>query len=156
MLQHEVPYKDVLHRVELPTESWPAHDIRKCHVFHLAARFDDRGQSSVYAERAALFYVRCLTDLNTFATRHLTRPLVLLSVYGHLHAYYCSLAPIDPDIKKSWRHDHQFGEPQAFVLPRERVKPLLHERLQTVRREVKRLVRDRVAAKMPKSSGGRS
>jgi hypothetical protein len=156
MLQHEVPYKDVLHRVELPTESWPAHDIRKCHVFHLAARFDDRGQASVYAERAALFYERCLTDLNTFATRHLTRPLVLLSVYGHLHAYYCSLAPIEPDIKKCWRHDHQFGEPQAFVLPRERVKPLMLERLQTVRREVKRLVRDRVAAKMPKASGGRS
>lgn len=156
MLQHEVPYKDVLHRVELPTESWPAHDIRKCHVFHLAARFDEGGQSSVYAERAAFFHERCLADLNTFSTRHLTRPLVLLSVYGHLHAYYCSLAPIDQDIRRLWQHDHQFGEPQEFVLPRERVKPLLRDRLQTVRREIKRVVRDRVTAKWPKARRGRS
>jgi hypothetical protein len=156
MLHHEVPYKDVLHRVELPTESWPAHDIRKCHVFHLAARFDDGDQSSVYAERAAFFHERCLADLNTFSTRHLARPLVLLSVYGHLHAYYSSLAPIGQDIRKLWQHDHQFGEPQVFVLPRERVKPLLRDRLQTVRREVKRLVRDRVAAKWPKARRGRA
>ena len=40
-------YKDVLHKVELPTETWPAHDVRKCHVFHLAARY------APPAERAA-------------------------------------------------------------------------------------------------------
>ena len=33
------PYKDVLHKVEIPTETWPAHDMRKCHVLHLAASY---------------------------------------------------------------------------------------------------------------------
>jgi hypothetical protein len=149
MLEHEVPYKDVLHRVELPTESWTAHDIRKCHVFHLAARFDDCGKAEVYAERAAFFHDRCLADLNTFATRHLTRPLVLLSVYGHLHAYYTQLAPVPDAVRRAFRHDHDFGEPTTFVLPRDRMKGVLKSRIRTVRSEVSRLVRDRLILKLP-------
>jgi predicted AlkP superfamily pyrophosphatase or phosphodiesterase len=39
MVNNEVPYKEVLHKVQIPTETWPAHDIRKCHIFHLAAKY---------------------------------------------------------------------------------------------------------------------
>jgi len=154
MLEHEVPYKDVLHRVELPTESWPAHDMRKCHIFHLAARFDDRGRGPVYAQRAAYFHDRSLADLNTFATRHLTRPLVLLAVYGHLHAYYSRLAPIAGEVRRSWRHDHDFGSPQVFVGQKDRLKPLLRDRISTLRREASRIVRDKLPAKSSKRKSG--
>ena len=39
MVENEVPYKEVLHKVDIPTETWPAQDIRKCHVLHLADRY---------------------------------------------------------------------------------------------------------------------
>jgi hypothetical protein len=133
--------------VELPTESWPAHDIRKCHIFHLAARFDDRGQAQVFRDRAAFFHDRCLQDINTFATRHLARPLILLAVYGHLHAYYCRRPAIDPQRVMAWQHDHDFGEPTVFQSPRERVRPLVRERLGLAVSEVRRIVRDRIAAR---------
>jgi hypothetical protein len=154
MLEHELPYKDVLHRVELPTESWPAHDMRKCHIFHLAARFDDRGHEPIYTQRAAYFHDRCLADLNTFATRHLTRPLVLLAVYGHLHAYYSRLAPIAGEVRRSWRHDHDFGSPQVFVGQKDRLKRLLRDRISTLRREASRIVRDKLPPKSGKRKSG--
>jgi hypothetical protein len=154
MLEHEVPYKDVLHRVELPTESWPAHDMRKCHIFHLAARFDDRGREAIFAQRAALFHDRCLADLNTFATKHLTRPLVLLAVYGHLHAYYSRLSSIAAEVRCAWRNDHDFGVPHVFVSQKDRLKPLLLDRMSTLRREAARIVRDRLPATSRKRKSG--
>jgi hypothetical protein len=150
MLEHEVPYKEVLHRVELPTESWPAHDIRKCHVFHLAARFDDRGMADRFRERAAFFHDRCLGDLGTFSTRHLTRPLVLLAAYGHVHAFYSALRPIEESERKAWRHIHDFGVPRPFELPRNRMAAALRARMRSLRSEIARLVRDRLGA-----TGGR-
>jgi hypothetical protein len=147
MLVNEVPYKDVLHCVELPTESWPAHDIRKCHVFHLAARFDDRGMADRFAERAGFFHDRCLADLDTFPTKHLTRPLVLLSGYAHLHAYYRSLQPIDEGVRDGWRHAHDFGKRLQFEGPRARIRPVLRARWATVRRELVQVLRDRLASK---------
>ena len=144
MLEHEVPYREVLHKVELPTETWPAHDIRKCHVFHLAARFDDRGRSETFRHRAAFFYERCLADLGTFETRRLTRPLVLLAVHGHLHRHHERLAPIPDAERRSWRHAHDFGAPQPFTPQRGRFRDTVAARLQAARAEVRRLVRDRM------------
>jgi hypothetical protein len=143
MLEHEVPYKDVLHKVELPTETWPAHDMRKCHILHLAARFDGRGRADLYRERAAFFHDRCLQDLNTFKTRHLTRPLVLLSVFGHLHAYYQKLAPIHDVDGRVFRHVHEFGERVPFLGQRDRFKSTLRARISVARRELTRILSDR-------------
>jgi hypothetical protein len=156
MLEHEVPYKDVLHRVELPTESWPAHDIRKCHVFHLAARFDDRGLSDRFTEQAAYFHDRCLADLGTFSTRHLTRPLVLLAGYAHLHAYHRAVEPIDEAVRRGWRHIHDFGTPLRFVEPRQRATAVLGARWVALRREIVRLVRDRLGSRLPGRGAART
>ena len=108
MAAHEVPYKDVLHKVELPTETWPAHDIRKCHVFHLAARYAPAAGARALHRKGAFFFERCLADLLSFPTAHLTRPQVILCVYGGVHGYYqhdphCAQLPPEPD--------HDFGVP---------------------------------------------
>jgi hypothetical protein len=144
MLANEVPYKDVLDRVELPTETWPAQDVRKCHIMHLAARFDSRGKCEVFTERAAFFHDQCLDGLSRFDTRFLTRPLVLLAVYGHLHAYYGNLPSITDQVKQSWRHDHAFGLPQPFSSQRSRAKSSFRARLRVAREDVGRIVRDRL------------
>jgi hypothetical protein len=144
MLEHETPYTEVLHKFDLPTESWPAHDIRKCHVMHLAARWDDRGGADRFRSKAAHFYQRCLGDLDTFETRHLTRPLVILGTYGHLHAYFERLSPIQDAERLRWRHGYAFGDPQRFSTQAARLKPTLSARIATLRREITRLVRDRI------------
>jgi hypothetical protein len=144
MLGNESPYKDVFHRLELPTETWPAHDMRKCHVMHLAARYDDRGLHDTFRERARFFHDRSLEDLEAFPTRHLTRPLVILSVYGHLHRYFDRPAESAAAAPGRWRHGYQFGRPAEFVRQRDRIGTTLRHRLGVLRAELTRLMRDRL------------
>jgi len=117
MLDNEVPYRDVLHKVEYPTETWPAQDIRKCHVFHVAAKYASGEKCAAFVERAGFFFERCLGDLLSFDTAYLTRPSVILAVYGPIHGYFSRLGHGDDqktDIAGS--HGYDFGEPQPFVL----------------------------------------
>jgi len=144
MLANERPYKELVHKLERPTETWPAHDMRKCHVMHLAARYDDRGRADAFREAATLYYDRSLADIEPFPTRHLTRPLVILAAYGHLHAYYRSLAPFPADTLARWRHAHDFGMPVPFVRQRDRVGATLRGRVAVVRGELRRMLRDRI------------
>jgi hypothetical protein len=141
MLAHEQPYRDVLHKVELPTETWPAHDIRKGHVFHLAARFAPAQERDQFSARAAFYFERCLTDLLTFPTAYVTRPQVILSVYGVVHGYYrndphyASLPPVP---------DHDFGAPVPFEPQGARLKSALRRKVSATKSEFGRLVRDRM------------
>ena len=112
MLRHEVPYKDVLHKVELPTETWPAQDVRKCHVLHLAGEFSPEPERSAFHDKADFFFTRGLEDLMSFETARLTRPLVIQCVYGHLQAYYQAHRAEGVDIACSVEN---FGSPQPFL-----------------------------------------
>ena len=117
MLQHEVPYKEVLHKVELPTETWPAQDIRKCHVLHLAAGFSPPGERDALHGRAAYFFERSLADTLSFPTAFVTRPLVILCVYGHVHAYFQAHRDDAVDVGAC---PHSFGGPEVFTPQRMR------------------------------------
>lgn len=145
MLEHEVPYGEALHKVEFPTETWPAHDIRKCHVLHLAAYWDDGGLAPRYRAAAASYYDRCLADLAGFETRHLTRPLVILCVFGHWHAYYMQKSPDGFPGLRVGIHGYDFGSPLPFVPQRARIRASLGAKWRIARREVRRLVSDRLA-----------
>lgn len=136
MLNNEVPYKEVLHKVEIPTETWPAHDIRKCHIFHLAAKYGHPNQRALFTEKADLFFKRCLVDLLSFETAFLTRPLVILSVYGYIHAYFQNYRSETPDFHV---HGYDFGNPTAFLPQKVRVKATLKKKLHMVAAEFKRL-----------------
>lgn len=141
MAAHELPYKDLLHKVELPTETWPAHDVRKCHVFHVAARYAPPEERTRFTEKAAHYFERCLTDLLSFPTAHLTRPQVILCVYGSVHGYYLDdphVAALPPE------PDHDFGVPLAFEPQRARLKSALRGKVSVTLREIKRLVQDRL------------
>jgi hypothetical protein len=150
MVSNEVPYKDVLHKVLIPTETWPAHDIRKCHVFHLAAKWSASGEPEPFTERADFFFGRCLDDLLSFETAYLTRPLVILSVYGHAHAYYRRHGGT---LGQDWRHNHCFGQPTTFVPQRARLKGELRRKLRLARAEARRILRDKAAGLRRRRSG---
>lgn len=139
---NEVAYKDVLYKVAIPTETWPAHDIRKCHVLHLAASHASGERRERFKERARYFFERCLTDLRSFPTAHFTRPVVILCVYGWVHDYFRDNAADDPD--RLAIHNHDFGAPTTFVPPRARLRATLASHSGIALIEVARIVRDKL------------
>ena len=72
--------------MELPTETWPAHDVRKSHILHLAARHSPRMNTAGTQPGGDYFSHPCGTSCS-FPTAFLTREHVILCVYGHVHAY---------------------------------------------------------------------
>jgi hypothetical protein len=88
MLEHEVPYKLVLDKVEIPTETWPAQDIRKSNVFNFAAKYADEPLHSAFLRKAEYFFQACISDLLSFETCKLTRPIVLLMANGLMQAHF--------------------------------------------------------------------
>jgi len=121
MAEHEVPYKQILDRVQIPTETWPAQDIWKSIVFLFAAKYDQGMRRSLYLEKAQFYFHRTVTDLLSFETCRLTRPLVLLLVNGYMHAYF-QLDPVHslPPITEGFR----CARPTPFISQ-------LHELYQT-------------------------
>jgi hypothetical protein len=111
MLVHEVPYATVLHKVEIPTETWPAQDIRKSVVFHLAAKHAIDPLRSRFQKKGEFFFQACIQDLRTFPTCTLTRPIVLLLTNAYVHSYF-QAHPEETAPHASKEYD--FGHPKQF------------------------------------------
>lgn len=112
MAENEVPYKQVLHRVEIPSETWSAQDMRKSHVFNLAAKYAGTPLRDVYLKKARFFFDACLVDLKTFETNMLTRPVVLLMTNGYVQEYF----DLHPDESAPVpKHINDFGMPKQFT-----------------------------------------
>lgn len=112
MAAHEVPYKVVLDRVEIPTETWPAQDIRKANALAFAAKYAEEAEATLFAEKADFFFRTCVSDLLSFETARLTRPIVILMTNAYMQG------------SKEWRSGStgrrhgppvDFGEPRPFV-----------------------------------------
>lgn len=145
MLENEKPYKDVLHKVELPTETWPAQDIRKCHIMHLAATCSTGALQEAFSTKAGFFFERCITDLLDFETAYLTRPRVILAVYGHVHRFFTEHGyDSSAGAALRARHGYKFGTPQPFVPQHAMVKAGIRKRSRLLRSELSRLLRDRL------------
>ena len=113
MSEHEVPYMQVMHKVTIPTETWPAQDIRKSNVFLLAAKYaDEPSMRMEFLKKADHFFNRCITDLLTFKTCTLTRPTVLIMTNVHMYPYFRA-TPID-DVPVS-RDQYDVHEPRPFA-----------------------------------------
>jgi len=110
--RYEVPYKVVLDRVEIPTETWPAQDIRKANVLAIAAKYAAEHDAAIFSERADFFFRTCVSDLLSFETARLTRPIAILMTNAYVQA------------SSEWRTRtqdwsqgpaHDFGQPRDFV-----------------------------------------
>lgn len=112
MLAHEVPYKQVLHKVEIPTETWPAQDIRKSNVFKYAAKYSGDPLRSDFLKQSERFFDASIEDLLSFSTHTLTRPIVLLMTNVSMHAYFLR----HPDIAGPQdNRSRNFGTPATFT-----------------------------------------
>jgi hypothetical protein len=85
MAEHEYPYLERPEKLEYPTETWAAQDLRKSDVFYLAAAETSGEERIRFAERGAFFARTSLHTLESMPTSRLTRPVVLLLSHGWLH-----------------------------------------------------------------------
>ena len=112
MLDHEMPYTRVLDRVKLPTETWPAQDVRKSTVFNFAAKYAPEPFRSAYLQKAEAFFRACVTDVLSFDTCTLTRPIVILMANGYVQAYF-DCYPDETAPLPAAQYD--FGIPKKFI-----------------------------------------
>ena len=112
MLHNEVPYRQVFDRVKKPTETWPAQDLRKSNVMKFAAKYAEPSRRVQYREKSEYFFQASISDLLTFSTCRLTRPLVLLLVNGYMHAYF-QQHPEEAGPTKTKQFD--FAQPKRFI-----------------------------------------
>ncbi len=117
MAEHEHPYLERPDKLEFPTETWAAQDIRKSDVFYFAALHSSGEERARFAERGAFFHRYSVSTLQQMPTRALARPVVVLLTSGHAGAALAdrlSHAPEDPLPARD------FGRPSPFVPQRTR------------------------------------
>jgi hypothetical protein len=124
MIQHEVPYSQVMDRVEYPTETWVVQDLRKSNILDWAALYSDNNKErEAFHQKADFFYKNCFNDLRSYATKTCTRPLVLLLHYGSMHSYF-QIRDILP--RDNWQHfPAEFRRPKVFKSQRHLVESRL-------------------------------
>jgi hypothetical protein len=113
MADYEYPYLDKPERLEYPTETWAAQDMRKSEIFKFAtlhAKPDDR---KLYLQQSERFFEASTQQLAQLPTRTLCRPVVLLLSFGWMHNWM----RMNPDARKPGpaRPTTNFGPIVEFV-----------------------------------------
>jgi hypothetical protein len=102
MAANERPILDTPERLQFPTETWAAQDLRKVEVFQFAAKHATGERKVKYLERAEWFFHTSVAELHTFPTKSLCRPVILAMKYGwtrnwwRQNASHAALEPARP------------------------------------------------------------
>ena len=122
MADHEHLYLEQPDRLEFPTETWAAQDVRKSEVFDLAALYAATDlERRRFLDCAREFHRRALEMLAAMPTRTRTRPVVLLLSYGFSRPWFedrvLSL-PLYPPEGSSWPAPSRFVPQRAIAVRR--------------------------------------
>lgn len=113
MAAHERPILDTPERLQYPTETWAAQDMRKVEVFQYAAKHALGAERCRFLEKADGFFRYVEQTLSASPTRSLCRPVVLMLNFGWSRAWWQSHSEIaDPELQLS---DTDFGTWSMFV-----------------------------------------
>jgi hypothetical protein len=118
MLEHERPYFDQVEKLEYPTETWAAQELRKANVLRAAAGHADEPLRSALLQCGAEFAERAWKDLLGFESRQVARAVALVLLEGTRDAYLRD-RPVEPQPRLPGPHD--FGQPEPFVAQKVRV-----------------------------------
>jgi hypothetical protein len=115
---HEYLYLEMPERLEYPTETWAAQEIRKACVFHYAMMHASGDERVRFRDRAEFFYRGAIQELRRRPTSGCTRALALLMSYGFSQAYFRRT----PAARAPGPHaaPADFGRPSAFIPQRQR------------------------------------
>jgi len=121
MAEDEEPYLDHPERLEFPTETWAAQDMRKAAVFEYAARHEPtEAGCQRFRRRADDFLNYAIFKLQTMPTRSLTRPIVLLLAYGFQRPQGPQ-GPMTGNVEVALPTQPNFGAAKRFVPYKRRV-----------------------------------
>ena len=87
MGEHELPYSDQTEKLEYPTETWAAQELRKANVLRLAAKYCAEPDQSRLLQRGEELADRAWSDLAKFESRFVARSLVLVLTEGARDAW---------------------------------------------------------------------
>jgi hypothetical protein len=120
MTANERPYLDHPERLEYPTETWVAQELRKSDVFEYAARHASAVDRAAFRERSQFFFDYAVRTLQSMPTKTLTRPIVILLSNGLIRGWAMQERQLDapvPDVPEP-----DFGAPERFVPQRIRAQ----------------------------------
>jgi len=127
MVTHERMYLDEPEKLEYPTETWAAQDLRKGTTLLMAARIAAQEERDKFRDRGMEILDRGWASLMSFESRCCTRPLALVLQQGYLEAYLSGEVP--PTIREydGGRDDRaqSFEIDEVFVEQRTQVRGLL-------------------------------
>jgi hypothetical protein len=122
MLENEKPYLDNPEKLEFPTETWAAQELRKSTVLRMAANYAEEPLRDQLFRRGTQIADRAWTDLLRFESRHTTRAIALVLVEGAKDCYFRQqAAPMDRPVSGI----KEFGRPQEFTTQKLRVQARL-------------------------------
>ncbi len=118
MLENERPTLEQADKLQYPTETWAAQDMRKWHVLQYAAwlSLQDERMHARFQEKADFFYQYVCKALSQSPTRSLCRPVVLMLQFGWQRDWFlgshahCLAIP---------RDDAKFAPKRRFISQRE-------------------------------------
>jgi hypothetical protein len=115
MAAHERPILDTPERLQYPTETWAAQEIRKVEVLQYAAKHADGGEKAKFLERAEWFFRYVEKKLHEFPTKSLCRPVVLMLNFGWSRAWWQRHPDASAPPPAVTVIEDQFGEWRMFV-----------------------------------------
>ncbi len=94
MVKNERPTLDQADRLQYPTETWVAQDMRKWHVLQYAAWMNqnDSRRREAFQQKADYFFEYVCKTLAAMPTHSLCRPVVLMMHYGWQRHWFLSQA----------------------------------------------------------------
>jgi len=110
--EHERPSLDHPEKLEYPTETWAAQDVRKSDVLLFAALHSAGSERDRFVERARFFFRHSLETLDSFPTKNLARPVILLMHYGMMSLWWEKHAQ---ETRPQGPENLNFGRPASFV-----------------------------------------
>ena len=122
MLNHERPYLDHADRLQFPTETWAAHDLRKANVMRLAAEHAPEALRRRLQNRARELSTRAWEGLLAFPTWIATRPLAIVLTEA---AKECGLTRWPRTFAQPAPEDAVMGTPTRFRYQKDRVAAAL-------------------------------
>ncbi len=118
MAENEQPYFDTPEKLEHPTETWAAQELRKGNVLRLAAAYAEEPLRTRLVDRGAALVDRAWNDLLNFDSRYTIRALAITMTEGE-RDLYCRSAEAMPAPPTG--DDLDFGSPELFVPQKRRV-----------------------------------